>query len=93
MIRSTSPKDGSYGCVWNGLEDFCFFSYGGLRAVRNFLATEEEYSAKRGHHSLRPCCLSRSPKSIPWDWGQEEKGTTEDEMAGWHHRLDGRKFE
>ena len=24
------------------------------------------------------------------DWGQEEKGTTEDEMAGWHHRLDGR---
>src|SRR5574340_654972 len=23
------------------------------------------------------------------DWGQEEKGTTEDEMAGWHHRFDG----
>ena len=23
------------------------------------------------------------------DWGQEEKGTTEDKMAGWHHRLDG----
>ena len=23
------------------------------------------------------------------DWGQEEKGTAEDEMAGWHHRLDG----
>ena len=27
------------------------------------------------------------------DWGQEEKGTTEDEMAGSHHRLDGREFE
>ena len=27
------------------------------------------------------------------DWGQEEKGTTEDEMAGWHHGLSGRKFE
>ena len=27
------------------------------------------------------------------DWGQDEKGTTEDEMAGWHHRLDGREFE
>ena len=26
------------------------------------------------------------------DWGQEEKGTTEDEMAGWHHRLDGCGF-
>ena len=24
------------------------------------------------------------------DWGQEEKGTTENEMAGWHHGLDGR---
>ena len=23
------------------------------------------------------------------DWGQEKKGTTEDEMAGWHHRLNG----
>ena len=27
------------------------------------------------------------------DWGQEEKGTPEDEMAGWHHRLNGREFE
>ena len=26
------------------------------------------------------------------DWRQEEKGTTEDEMAGWHHWLDGREF-
>ena len=26
------------------------------------------------------------------DWGQEEKGTTEDEMVGWHHRLDGHGF-
>ena len=25
-------------------------------------------------------------------WGQEEKGTTEDEMAGWHHRPDGHEF-
>ena len=27
------------------------------------------------------------------DWGQEEKGTTEDEMAAWHHWLDGHEFE
>ena len=26
------------------------------------------------------------------DWGQEEKGTTEDEVAGWHHRLDQHEF-
>ena len=35
------------------------------------------------HHVLR------DPKSH----GQEEKGMTEDEMAGWHHRLDGHEFE
>ena len=27
------------------------------------------------------------------DWRQEEKGTTEDEMVGWHHRLSGHEFE
>ena len=27
------------------------------------------------------------------DWRQEEKGMTEDEMAGWHHRLEGCEFE
>ena len=27
------------------------------------------------------------------DWGQEEKGTTEDEMAGWHHQINGCKCE
>ena len=27
------------------------------------------------------------------DWGQEEKRTTEDDMAGWHHRLNGPEFE
>ena len=26
------------------------------------------------------------------DWGQEEKGMTEDEMVGWHHRLAGHEF-
>ena len=27
------------------------------------------------------------------DWEKEEKEITEDEVAGWHHRLDGREFE
>ena len=27
------------------------------------------------------------------DWGQEEKGTVEDEMGGWHHQPDGHEFE
>ena len=27
------------------------------------------------------------------DWGQEEKGVTQDEMVGWHHRFYGHEFE
>ena len=27
------------------------------------------------------------------DWGQEEKGTTEDEVVGWHHQLNGHEYE
>ena len=38
-------------------------------------------------------CLIRKDPDAGRDWGQEEKGTTEDEMAGWHHGLDGRESE
>ena len=44
-----------------------------------------------GHLMLRVDSLQQSDAGR--DWGQEEKGTTEDEMAGWHHRLDGNEFE
>ena len=30
-------------------------------------------------------CLTRKDPDAGRDWGQEEKGTTEDEMVGWHH--------
>ena len=48
-------------------------------------------------------CVSWVPHAKSWligkdcdagrDWGQKEKGTTEDEMAGWHHWLDGLESE
>ena len=37
--------------------------------------------------------LIRKDPDAGKDWGQEEKGMTEDETAGWHHRLDGHEFE
>ena len=49
--------------------------------------------------SERPPCakaykdLTGANSDAGRDWGQEEKGTTEDEMAGWHHQLDGRESE
>ena len=39
------------------------------------------------------CWLIGKDPDAGRDWGQEEKGTTEDEMAGWHHQLDGHEFE
>ena len=38
-------------------------------------------------------CLIGKDSDAGRDWGQEEKGTTEDEIAGWHHRLDGHESE
>ena len=37
-------------------------------------------------------CLIWKDTDAGKDWGQEEKGTTEDEMVGWHHRLNGHEF-
>ena len=39
------------------------------------------------------CWLIGEDSDSGRDWGQEEKGMTGDEMAGWHHRLDGHEFE
>ena len=44
-------------------------------------------------HVLPPFLAIGKDSDAGRDWGQEEKGMTEDEMAGWHHRLDGRESE
>ena len=38
-------------------------------------------------HLIEELTHSKRPDAVK-DWGQEEKGTTDDEMAGWHHQLD-----
>ena len=43
-----------------------------------------------GHLMRRVDSLEKTDSGT--DWGQEEEGTTEDEMAGWHHQLDGHGF-
>ena len=37
--------------------------------------------------------LIRKDSDAGRDWGQEEKGMTEDEMVGWHQQLNGHEFE
>ena len=45
------------------------------------------------HLMWRTDCLIWKDPDAGKDWRQEEKGTTGDEMAGWHHQLDGHEFE
>ena len=56
---------------------------------RNDAKAETQYS---GHLMRRVDSLEKT-LMLGGIGGQEEKGTTEDEMAGWHHQLDGREFE
>ena len=46
-----------------------------------------------GHLTQRVDSLEKTLSDTGRDWGQEEKGMTEDEMAGWHHGLDGHESE
>ena len=46
-----------------------------------------------GHLMQRVDLLEKTLMLGGRDWGQEERETTEDEMARWHHRLDGHEFE
>ena len=53
---------------------------------------EAETPINFGHLMRRVDSLEKT-LMLGRDWGQEEKGKTEDEMAGWHHRLNGHEFE
>ena len=64
--------------LWNWNENWPFPVLWPLLSFPNLLANWVQHIGK-------DCDAGR-------DWGQEEKGTTEDEMAGWHHRLDGREL-
>ena len=44
-----------------------------------------------GHLLAKSWLVGKDPNA-GGDWGQEEKGMTEDEMAGWHHQLDAHEF-
>ena len=44
-------------------------------------------------HLMQKSWLIGKDSDAGKDWGQEEKGTTQDEMAGWYHQLDGRESE
>ena len=60
----------------------------------SILSTRPEYTAPYFIQASKWSLFIQSAKDpdVGKDWGQEEKGTTEDEMVGWHHRLNRRGF-
>ena len=60
----------------------------GISLERMMLKLKLQYF---GHLMRRADSLEKTDAGR--DWGQEEKGMTEDEMAGWHHTLDGHECE
>ena len=67
----------------------------GCSLERLMLKLKLQYSAHlmRRADSLEKTLLIGKDPDAGRDWGQEEKGTTEDEMAGWLHQLNGCEFE
>ena len=71
-----------------------------IRAINEILTTYWVFIGRTDVEAETPIVWPPDVKSwLTWkdsdagrDWGQEEKGMTEDEMAGWHHRLNGHEF-
>ena len=57
------------------------------------MSTDKHESIKICKAIIRVDWLIGKNSDAGREWGQEEKGTTEDEMAGWHRGLDGREPE
>ena len=57
-----------------------------------FIGMTDGEAPKLWPPDAKKCLIVKDPVTGK-DWRQEEKGMTEDEMAGWHHRLDGHEFE
>ena len=70
-----------------GDQSWVFFERTDVEAETPILWTPHAKSWKR----LFPH-RKESGRDARRDWGQEEKGMTEDEMAGWHHRLNAHEF-
>ena len=70
---------------WNVISEEHEQNYPNLRKI--FSTTPETPMLWLPH--VKSWLIGKDPDAGK-DWGQEEKGMTEDEMAGWHHWLDGR---
>ena len=72
----------------DGITDSVDMSLSELREIGNV-----KEALRAAVHGVVKSWLIGKDSDAGRDWGQEKKGTTGDEMAGWHHGLDGRESE
>ena len=70
---------------------FIFVSSTSLYRYLKLLTPVEAETPKLWPSHVKSWLFGKDPDAGK-GWGQEEKGTTEDEMVGWHHRLNGHGF-
>ena len=87
------------------LKNWCFWTVVLEKTLESPLGCKEikPVNPKGNHHAEAEAPVLWPPDAKSWltgkdpddgkDWRQEEKGTTEDEMVGWNHRLHGHEFE
>ena len=87
----TTQRDGTGREVWEGFRmgNTCTPMADSCRCIAKPIQYCKVISLQYFGHLMRR--VDSLKRLWCWrDWGQEEKGTTEEEVAGWHHWLDGR---
>ena len=103
-ILKPHPQIGFRGGKWLGLtpKNWCFWTVVLEKTLESLLNYKEiQQVHPKGNQSqifigrtdAEAETLILWPLDAGKDWRQEEKGTTEDEMVGWHHQHDGLEFE
>ena len=93
--RSVPQLDTSLQQWSPNLSDFApsWEKYSGqISLIHTYLFTNKMHILPNWNLRVKSWLIGKDPNAGR-NWGQEEKGTTEDEMAGWHHGLDGPESE
>ena len=77
--------------VFSSNDNGSIYYNGAIMFINLLMSTYWKYTEIQLYHIFKSWLIGKDPDAGK-DWGQEEKGMTEDEMVGWHHQLNGHEF-